>query len=913
MIQRVPRIGVLLAAELCLVCLSADLFAQVRTQPGPANDPHAVPLQHVRELIGRLETVDMDLAPLKTIHGELPAEKTHRKVYTLLETPYLGRAYDGTSQGTRFFAAHVILVNLTPHPVALEPQRDVKLQANGESHELGDIPAAMQYQPVRIGDRTAPVKDLQPPQTLHVPSGKAAGMWVVFTQLPRGPDVPKLMLRVKAGQDISNLNVTEYARRLLKLDVQRIGPRKCLALLTIAGELNTVNAGSLVERLNGLVLDDVRRVVIRWTDAAAPLDADILNWLQQSAAQVEGGNAVNNGMPVLPTSLRELDLARVPNYTNHNNSSLLQGDNVLTPLSSSWIHHSDAEAVTAALATAYHVLPTDELLAEIEHGHRLSRVAAITVGGGRLPSLKLPLLLQFADDDDPLIQQAALTALRRFGEQSAIDTLLSYAHKNTEPLSTTAVDSLAASRYAAAHQALLQMLATEKAESQKRIVSALARHPRPLWAETIYKFAQDDRSDVAVEALQALARIGHPRLLDVLRQSLDKDNRTLQETAFRVLVSRTDPDSEDLALNYTLDRLKTSPPTPPMTALLNRTKDHRAVPLLLSHLDRSSADRTAIIQVLATVGDRSVAEALVKKYPDLNTSEQAAALQALDGLKSPEFRRLAGEALLTGERSLVHTASEGLQNDGSPEAVRLLAAALESSESSTTWSYVANALSTLATPQARAALRKALNTGNQNKRVYALNALRNLQRRSPGYIYVYQAEQSAQQQQWKQALAQFDMALKLDPQLSDAYSGRGHVLLKQNKLDAAKRDFDQAVKLDPYDSLAVTGTGICLAMKGKPADAVDVVEKARSRFTNDSLFAYNAACVYGRALEQVTKDETAADRKETIETYRHKAIADLTQSVKLGFRDFDFMNKDPDLNALHDLPEFQQLSSPAKE
>ena len=36
-------------------------------------------------------------------------------------------------------------------------------------------------------------------------------------------------------------------------------------------------------------------------------------------------------------------------------------------------------------------------------------------------------------------------------------------------------------------------------------------------------------------------------------------------------------------------------------------------------------------------------------------------------------------------------------------------------------------------------------------------------------------------------------------------------------------------------------------------------------------------------------------------------MADLQQSVTRGFSDFDWMQKDPDLNILHDDPEYKKL------
>jgi hypothetical protein len=102
-------------------------------------------------------------------------------------------------------------------------------------------------------------------------------------------------------------------------------------------------------------------------------------------------------------------------------------------------------------------------------------------------------------------------------------------------------------------------------------------------------------------------------------------------------------------------------------------------------------------------------------------------------------------------------------------------------------------------------------------------------------------------------------------------------------------------------------------MDGDYEQAIELVEKSRNRFSNDMLFAYNTACVYSRALEQVQKDEEIPDRDKKIEQYRQKALEDLKRSVQMGFRDFDWMQKDPDLEPLHDVPEFKEIHSPSEE
>jgi len=399
-------------------------------------------------------------------------------------------------------------------------------------------------------------------------------------------------------------------------------------------------------------------------------------------------------------------------------------------------------------------------------------------------------------------------------------------------------------------------------------------------------------------------------MLDVFEQALGQKDPNIRNEAFNILSIRTDAASEELAVKFMLEQLKDSPPTPQMNALLNRTKEPRAIPLLLSQFDKQPNNRSALINTLAQIGDQSVADVFVESYPKLKNYEQTAILNALIQLRSPGFRKLAAQALLSTDSSLVSTASQGLQTDGSPEAAKLLIEAFEKSGNANTWNYTSNALSSLGTPEARETLLKARSGGDQNKRTIATNALRNLWQRSPGYQYVYQGQQLAQKEQWKDAVLQFSNALEVDPELPDAWAGRANAHLKQNKTKEARTDYDKALTLDPYNSTAVTGLGILLVLDGDPEGGIKKVEDARGKFTADALFAYNVACVYSQASAVVMKDDKLADREQKRDAYRKKAFDELKRSVAMGFQDFDWMKKDPDFAPIRDLPEFTEVSKP---
>jgi HEAT repeat protein len=887
------------AGACCWGAWAGQNVASAADKPAASKVPSQPPM---KDLVHRMDKLEAELKDLRSRPQGQPEGKRSGPIVAVVESAYLGFtfSYYGPPNGSRFLAARLVVVNPTSEPIVVKA-KDIVLRVEGSELRMKEAVNSLRNQTFQAGGQTVELSKIRPSADLVVPPGVSAGKWLVFAGIPSGIQIPAMVLHVPVPGTPLDINVNEAARRVMGLKVERIGPRGCLALLTVSGELNTVNIGSLTGVLESLVAQKVVRAVIRFSESAPPLEGTVLTWLQQGAEAAGRTESTNQQMPVFPAALRELHLAAVPNRAALN----LDGSSGPQPR----IHSTDADAVRAALKTAIEVLPRDELLAEIEAGNALTRAAALADGGGRLAVEDLPLVLKYADDNDPRMQLAALAALRHFGERPAIEKLLAYARRNAEPTASLAIESLAASRYAAAHQALLDVLKNEHPASRRLIVRVLAKYPRPIWSDTIYSFVSDSEPEVAVEALRALVQTGHPRLFAVLKDALARGTGPVRDEAFQLLASRSDRQSEELALEYTLQTMKNGPPTPAMYGLLNRTKDARAVHLLLAELDRSTGNRSQIINTLAQIGDQAVADALAAKYPEFSDRDKTAALNAMQLLKSPQFRKLAGEALLSNDSSLVSAAVVGLQNDGSPRAVQLLVGALESSSNPTVWSFITNALGNFGTSESKAALRKAVDSDNDAKRNMAITALRSLHQRSPGYPYCMQARQSAQSERWDEAISRFTSAIELDPELAEAYSGRGHALLQKKQVGEARKDFTKAIELESFSSEAVTGLGICLVQEGHVTEGIKVVENSRTRMNEDFIYTYNAACVYGRALERLLKEPKSPERDRHADGFRAKAIADLRRSVKLGFPDLDWMKKDSDLDSLHDMPEFKKIVS----
>ena len=902
----------------CSLVLFFTLSVPTTAQEKAADTPNS---EVLRRLLEKVDQLDRDLKTvLKNTPRAIPENPQDRKLVAMLETPLVQSFNFGVRNGQvvehRIFVAKLMLINLTAEAKIVEASQ-VTLDADGNSLKNGVVDPQIQNYGISVGQQGFSLSQIKPTASLKIASGQSATTWIIFSGLPRGPAMPKLKLNIATSDKANNdkpieLDVNAWTAAKLDVTTKRLGPRGCLALLTIGGELNHLSYTALVEELERLAAQKVTRVVIRWAEGAPPIEQNLSYQFIGMAQSLGRTEPQNQQIPVMPQSFAEFRLAELPT-ANQGQSNY--GVNTFGPAMSptamanaSIVHKSSADAVMAALRTAYEVVPRNELLEEIRSADPLTRAAALAAGGGRLGAEHVPLILQLTDDDDPAMQKAALVALRHFGEPEVIDKLLSYARKNIEPLASMAVESLAGSRYSAAHDALLGLLEREGTESRKTIVKVLAQYPRPIWSETIYKFVRDPQGGLGIDGLQALVRVGHPKLIDVLKDALASRDNAIRDAAFNELTNQTDAASEQVAMQFTLKHLESSPPTPAMLALLTKTKDQTSIPLLLKHLKTNANDRSGIINTLAQIGDQTVANSLVEQYASLRPNEQMAVLGVLGQLKSPAFLKLAESALESQDPSVVSTTCQWLQNDASQTAVKLLIQAFEKTSQPNTIIYTSNALGQIATTEARAAIRKARTSSDQTKQSQARQALQNIYQRSPAMQYVYQARQMEQQKDHKAAIEFFDQAVKTDPDLPDAFTGRANVLIRLDKYPDAKKDFEKAVALDDMNHQAGTGLAICLSVEGKFDEGIKLAENLRAANSNDGLFLYNVACVYGRAIEQLLKDDKLPEREQKLEAFRRKALDDLRGSQKLGFNDQAWMKEDPDLKSLHDLAEFQEIS-----
>jgi lipoprotein NlpI len=76
------------------------------------------------------------------------------------------------------------------------------------------------------------------------------------------------------------------------------------------------------------------------------------------------------------------------------------------------------------------------------------------------------------------------------------------------------------------------------------------------------------------------------------------------------------------------------------------------------------------------------------------------------------------------------------------------------------------------------------------------------------------------------AIAEYDEAIRLDPNLAFAYNNRGVTYGAQGKFDRAVADYTETIRLDPKLAIAYSSRGIAYLYSGAPAEALADVRRA---------------------------------------------------------------------------------------
>jgi serine/threonine protein kinase/Tfp pilus assembly protein PilF len=150
----------------------------------------------------------------------------------------------------------------------------------------------------------------------------------------------------------------------------------------------------------------------------------------------------------------------------------------------------------------------------------------------------------------------------------------------------------------------------------------------------------------------------------------------------------------------------------------------------------------------------------------------------------------------------------------------------------------------------------------------------------------------------EEALADLDRALQLNPRSLSALQTKAHVLSHiPGRLEECLRVQDRTIELYPDFAPARSGRGVIRARLGRGAAALEDAEEAL-RLDGKPATLYQVAGIYACL---------SADRPE----HRVKALQLLSAALRQGFG-FDLLERDPELDSIRKLPEFERLVTAAR-
>lgn len=811
------RICLLLCLTL-FTLLPTQVYSQAESSQKQQASPESP--QTKAQSLQLLNGIEARLKAINEPAAHQPPVTAQSAAFIIVDDTVREVTYNRAPNGLYFFLTRLILVNQSPQPLKLV-RSQIKAVVDGQEVRIRTLPTNLTNQNVQLGKRSLRLNSLNFKDQVTVPPGEQDSLWILLTDLPGAPRIPEIELQVTVNDQTLKLNVNRFELGKLKYDIKLLGPSQCLAELTVSGELNSINIGSLIQEVDQLTTRNIKRFVMHFPDPKTQIDTTVKNWLPRAANQVGMNTMVNSPFPVFPNMITELHLSgevikdtRVP-YLGINKGQV--------------IHEKESEAIHAALDSAMSVLTREKVAEQIRTGSPAVKIAALISGGRQLTNEELPLILELTSDPDPLVQQAALFALRYLGDPRSYERLTQVA-RTVGPQSEVAIASLAESRFAQGQKVLLKLLKESPPASQKTMIGIIAQSPRPQWGDAIYEFISSDNLELRKAAIKALILNGHPRLFEILTNALQSPHPEIREVAFQELIQQKDNESETLALNYVLSQLEQTAPTQAMLSFLDRLKDPRAIPLLFHHLENLKLDaglRVGMINTLASIGDQTVEAGFLKVYPQANSNEKQLIITSLQKIDSPQYFELAEQALNDSNLQVVSGAIKSLSASGSLEAVRILQKTLRKTDQPSTWNAIYSSLFSIGTPEARQIIMDARFEGElDEKKRAAATALNNIYMRSPGYQYVKNGDAEQGRKQYEEALQEYQTALSIDSLLVPAYLGIVNVQNATQKYEEALKTADQGLEIDGMNARLYVAKGMIYSNLSQSDEALQQFHKA---------------------------------------------------------------------------------------
>lgn len=802
-------------------------------------------------------------------------------------------AYDPS--GIRYLAIRLRVQNRSGKALKVQSDQCQILLGNEvaprvtQASQLNEMPVAL------IGeDNEGDPVALQGPGEFSVAPGKFRTTWMIFAPLPPARDLPAIQLQLKTSQGPIEIDLTKQEESRLRVESERIGPKGCVKVCRVTGDLNILNLRNLVDQMS---LNPATGLVISFQQGAQLRDPLIEEWL------VDGDEAADNErlkyLPMWPALRQSAVIVGLPGQYDESSETLAS---------------TESQAVRMVTRRLIPQLDSATLRQELRSGHPDFRLAILQDHGDLVAQVEPAALLTALEDltSSPELRLALIQSLRSIADPKAVGVLEQFCRTGSREEATQALRSLNVSAQATARTKAIEL--ARDPDVRKRIglpmiLRSVGVEVDTAWLPFLYEaFASDDplARDLA---LQHLLSQGISDRRPILSQAFSDRSADVRESAYQAIVGQRADDEQSLFEEETFRRFRAGMRDRNTLAGIGELRDPQAIPELLKSIDAESGDVSTLVECCLSLGGNDVLPELEKRFAKLPSNSQLEILRVMHERGLDEARNLAIAHMAAPDDELRTMCLYVLVSIGDTSCYEAIRSHLVKHADDNIGQEAIRVVGQSLTPESRKLLTSLAGEQSPELRRLARLGLDIQATTHPNFNWREVATDLTNDGQFDAAIEALKLAVETDDQDWFTINNLGYAYLQRSRPAEALPWFQRSQQINPEAHSSLTGVAICLAVEGKIDEAIRMVDRPEllDRWGTEQLYVYNIACVYGRSIEYLAKQPAMPETEKRLRELEDRAIEFLKKSFDQGFQDSKLFESDPDLNSLRNLPAFQEL------
>jgi tetratricopeptide (TPR) repeat protein len=442
------------------------------------------------------------------------------------------------------------------------------------------------------------------------------------------------------------------------------------------------------------------------------------------------------------------------------------------------------------------------------------------------------------------------------------------------------------------------------------------------------------------ESLLFLQQQQHVGTLEVLRRNLLRlSDPALQDIALAALAEARNSADEDLLRECLDRRIRSEQISDDVRTTAIQLPSPQWTEMFLNDLKSGTDGNHQILSANALLrcASSTQLDTIISNFDSLPDAARQQTLRYLATLDHPRWKPLARELIeaplpqsserntsqRAGARSIAAETIQLLANDASEESIAMLTQRLNRAveeigttpdpplESRLYVHRLIESVAMFAHPECRRSLNRTSRCSNPDLRQKTAKHMSEAIQRSPVYFMLIERLRNADPQDRglgdnEDTLAFYDSCIEADPCFTDIYSRRASVLMHLNRFEETMHDLRIASRLSPENMDVESMIALCRIRLGDTEGGLKYAEELVVTAPQDLSSLYNGACSYSRALE----NQNVSDEQKR--RYGDRAIELLRLTIATNFDDFEHLQNDEDLVALHAHPEWSAVVEETK-